>query len=77
MPIPPRPILYEFFAGGGLAGLGLSGFETAFANDIDPVKAAAWRANHARPDRMVEGDVWTLTTADLPGRPEFAGACAP
>ena len=77
MPNPSRPILHEFFAGGGLAGMGLDGFETAFANDIDPVKAATWRANHPHPERMVEGDVWGLSAADLPGRPDVAWASSP
>lgn len=77
MPNPSRPILYEFFAGGGLAGLGLAGFDAVFANDIDPAKAAAWRANHAHPGQMVEGDVWSLTAADLPGRADVAWASSP
>jgi DNA (cytosine-5)-methyltransferase 1 len=37
--------LYEFFAGGGLARLGLApDFACVFANDIDAAKAAAYRA---------------------------------
>ncbi len=77
MPIQPRPILFEFFAGGGLAGLGLSGFETAFANDIDARKAAAWTANHPHPERLHLGDVWDLKTGDLPGRPDVVWASSP
>jgi DNA (cytosine-5)-methyltransferase 1 len=72
---PKAPGLYEFFAGGGLAGLGLAGFRTLFANDIDPAKAASWRANHA--GVLHEGDVWALDTADLPGRPALAWASSP
>ena len=35
--------LYEFFAGGGLARLGLEpDFACVFANDIEPAKAAAY-----------------------------------
>lgn len=70
------PGVYEFFAGGGLAGLGLAGFRTLFANDLDPMKARAWRANH--PDgRLHEGDVWDLTPGDLPGTPDLAWASSP
>lgn len=79
-PGPVRPQAFEFFAGGGLAGLGLAargaGFETAFANDLSPAKARAFRANHpATP--FHEGDVWDLTTADLPGAPALCWASSP
>src|SRR4051812_15561225 len=42
-----RPLaFYEFFAGGGMARLGLGrGWTCAFANDFDPVKADVYRAN--------------------------------
>lgn len=66
---------YEFFAGGGLAALGLNGFETLFANDIDAMKAASWRANHDAP--IHQGDVWAVQTTDLPGRPDLAWASSP
>ena len=69
--------LYEFFAGGGLAGLGLKGFRTVFANDLDPAKAASWRANHADPDVLKLADVWNLTPDDLPGRADLAWASSP
>jgi DNA (cytosine-5)-methyltransferase 1 len=68
----------EFFAGGGLAGIGLAdaGFHTLLANDIDPAKARAFRANH--PDvPLHEGDVWDLTPADLPGTPDLCWASSP
>ena len=75
-----RPTAYEFFAGGGLAGLGLSagaaGIDTVFANDMDPAKARAFVANHPQiPFR--QGDVWSLTLEDLPGRPDLAWASSP
>lgn len=69
--------LYEFFAGGGLAGLGLEGFRTVFANDLDPAKAASWRANHPDPDILRLADVWTLTPDDLPGHADLAWASSP
>ena len=56
---------YEFFAGGGMAGLGLgAGWTCAFANDFDPVKAATYRANFPNlepsgaADHFHEGDVY-------------------
>nr|WP_314437519.1 DNA cytosine methyltransferase [uncultured Brevundimonas sp.] len=75
-----RPSAYEFFAGGGLAGLGLShgpaGIDTVFANDMDAMKAAAFRANH--PDTPFhQGDVWALDVGDLPGRPDLCWASSP
>jgi len=77
--MPIRPTAYEFFAGGGLAGLGLgsdSGIHTVFANDMDPAKARAFVANH--PDiPFVQGDVWTLSPDDLPGAPDLAWASSP
>lgn len=73
------PGLYEFFAGGGLAGMGLAaggaGFRTLFANDIDTKKARAFTANHEAPFRL--GDIWDLSPADLPGRADLAWASSP
>ena len=70
------PEAWEFFAGGGLAGLGLTGFRTTLANDIDAMKARAFRANH--PDTpLIEGDVWALDAAALPGRPDLLWASSP
>ena len=70
---------YEFFAGGGMARLGLGpGWDCAFANDFDPVKAATYRANFADArDHFHEGDVWKLSAADLPGRADLAWASSP
>lgn len=75
----PAPTAFEFFAGGGLAGLGLAaggrGFRTTFANDLDPAKARSFAANHDI--APVVGDVWDLTPADLPGRPDLCWASSP
>ncbi len=76
MSIRPPLTAYEFFAGGGLARLGLEGFETLFANDVDPAKARAYRANFDD-GRLVEADVWSLGAADLPGRADLAWASSP
>lgn len=70
---------YEFFAGGGMARIGLGGrWACAFANDFDPVKAATYRANFPdAAEHFHEGDVWKLTPADLPGRADLAWASSP
>jgi DNA (cytosine-5)-methyltransferase 1 len=70
---------YEFFAGGGMARLGLgAGWICAFANDFDPIKAATYRANFADASaHFREGDVWALDAADLPGRADLAWASSP
>ncbi|SFJ42532.1 DNA cytosine methyltransferase [Caulobacter sp. UNC279MFTsu5.1] len=76
---PPGPVFYEFFAGGGMARLGLGeAWTCAFANDFDPVKAATYRDNH--PDaagHFHEGDVWKIAPADLPGQADLAWASSP
>jgi DNA (cytosine-5)-methyltransferase 1 len=78
--IAPRPGLlpeaWEFFAGGGLAGLGLDGFRIGLANDIDAMKARAFRANHPGVP-LIEGDVWRLDAADLSGAPDLLWASSP
>jgi DNA (cytosine-5)-methyltransferase 1 len=75
----PPFTFYEFFAGGGMARLGLGdGWRCAFANDFDPVKAATYRANFADAGgHFHEGDVGALTPADLPGRVDLAWASSP
>jgi DNA (cytosine-5)-methyltransferase 1 len=68
---------YEFFAGGGMARLGLGeGWDCLFANDFDPVKAAAYRANYGDA-HFSSADVWTLGPSDLPGRADLAWASSP
>ncbi len=57
----------EFFAGGGMARAGLGPeWRCLFANDIDPAKAAAYRANWGDDDFRL-ADVGALTPADIPG----------
>ncbi len=70
---------YEFFAGGGMARLGLGpSWTCAFANDFDPVKAAAYRENFTgAADHFHEGDIWALSAADLPGQADLAWASSP
>ena len=75
----PGRTFYEFFAGGGMARVGLGeGWVCAFANDFDPVKSATYRANFADAgDHFREGDVWKLSADDLPGRADLAWASSP
>jgi C-5 cytosine-specific DNA methylase len=70
---------YEFFAGGGMARLGLGRrWSCAFANDFDPVKASTYRANFADAAcHLHEGDVWALSAAGLNGRADLARASGP
>lgn len=73
-----RPGVYEFFAGGGMARLGLGeGWRTLFANDLCEKKAAAYRANFPPADEFVLRDVRDLRPADLPGAPVLAWASFP
>jgi DNA (cytosine-5)-methyltransferase 1 len=74
-----RLTFYEFFAGGGMARLGLgAGWACAFANDFDATKAAAYRANFPDADHHLrQGDVWALTTETLAGRADLAWASSP
>ncbi len=68
---------WEFFAGGGMARLGLgAGWDCLFANDFDPRKAATYRANFGESDLRC-GDIWDLTAGDLPGRADLAWASSP
>lgn len=70
---------YEFFAGGGMARTGLgAGWVCTFANDFDPMKAAAYRANFpGSEDHLHEGDVWNLNSSNLPGHADLAWASSP
>ncbi|MBB3892595.1 DNA (cytosine-5)-methyltransferase 1 [Phenylobacterium haematophilum] len=70
---------YEFFAGGGMARLGLGpAWACAFANDFDPLKAATYRANFADADaHFHQGDVWAIDPAALPPHADLAWASSP
>lgn len=68
----------EFFAGGGMARIGLGArWRCLFANDMDPMKRAAYGANFGL-DHHHPGDVHALTIAELPGEPaDLAWASSP
>lgn len=69
---------YEFFAGGGMARLGLgSAWKCTFANDICEKKASAYRAFFGPSPELRVADVSRLTTRDLPGVPDLVWASFP
>lgn len=72
------PTYFEFFCGGGMvrAALESSGWNCAFANDIDEKKAASYRANWGS-DELQAGDVAALTAADLPAHADMVWASFP
>ena len=68
---------YEFFAGGGMVRAGLGpAWACAFANDISPAKARAYRANFGGEELWV-GDVHEVAAAQLPGRADLAWGSFP
>jgi len=72
-----RFAFYEFFAGGGMARLGLgSAWQCAFSNEWCPKKAASYRARFGNGELRV-CDVADLTVDDLPGAPTLTWASFP
>ncbi|HMO51672.1 MAG TPA: DNA cytosine methyltransferase [Kiritimatiellia bacterium] len=58
---------YEFFAGGGMARLGLGErWNALFANDVDAHKALAYAENFRPSGELVVGDVNNVSAFDLP-----------
>jgi DNA (cytosine-5)-methyltransferase 1 len=74
----PQFSWYEFFAGGGMARLGLGElWRCAFANEWCEKKAAAYKARFGACDELKVEDVANVLTADLPGRADLAWASFP
>jgi DNA (cytosine-5)-methyltransferase 1 len=68
---------YEFFAGGGMARIGLGpAWRCAFANDVDVAKARAYADNHGSAALAVK-DVREVSPSELPGRADLAWASFP
>lgn len=68
---------YDFFAGGGMARLGLGdAWRCLMANDACPKKAASYAANFGD-DNLLVRDVRSLNPGDLPGRAHLAWASFP
>jgi DNA (cytosine-5)-methyltransferase 1 len=69
---------YEFFAGGGMARLGLgSNWNCTFANDICEKKADAYRAYFGASPELKVTDINQLSTHDLPGSADLVWASSP
>ena len=76
VPIPLN--FFEFFAGGGMARLGLGkSWNCAFANDICEKKAAAYRAFYGESPELVVEDVAKLSSAAFPGTATLVWASFP
>lgn len=74
---PQRPTFYEFFSGGGMARAGLGeNWSCLFANDFDPMKAAAYAANWGDAN-LVCADVMAVKASDLPGVADLVWASFP
>ncbi len=68
----------EFFAGGGLARIGLGDAWTCvFANDISAKKAATYRTNFAPAHELFVGDIHAVSQEHIPGEPVLAWASFP
>lgn len=68
---------YEFFAGAGLARLGLGdNWHCTWANDFDPKKAEVYRRNFPG-DELVEGDVAGVDPSSMPNGADMAWASFP
>lgn len=77
MPEPTFTFL-EFFAGAGMARLGLgSDWKCLLANDIDRTKAAAYSSNFSPADELVLGDVGELSASAITGDADLAWASFP
>jgi DNA (cytosine-5)-methyltransferase 1 len=76
--IGKRSAFYEFFAGGGMARLGLGpDWNCLFANEWSSKKAAAYRANFPLASELKVEDIWNLSIEDLPGQADLAWASFP
>jgi len=72
------PSVYEFFAGGGMARAGLgAGWTCLFANDFDPKKGQAYRANWGTGGELAVGDVREVEAAALPGHADLVWGSFP
>ncbi|HTZ73283.1 MAG TPA: DNA cytosine methyltransferase [Candidatus Aquilonibacter sp.] len=74
----PRRAWYEFFAGGGMARLGLGdNWNCIFSNDISEKKATAYREFFGASPELKVADVTTLTSNDLPDIADLVWASFP
>src|SRR5713226_7914548 len=74
---PEQFAFYEFFAGGGMARLGLgAAWRCTFSNDVCEKKASAYRAYFGDSELKVV-DVAGLTPNDVPGTPTLVWGSFP
>ncbi len=72
------PEFYEFFAGGGMARLGLGPhWNCTFANEWCEKKASTYRSCFGRSPELQVKDVRSLVLGDLPGQPDLVWASFP
>lgn len=77
MSIAPYPF-YEFFAGGGMARLGLGApWHCTFANEWDPKKATVYQSNFEQSEQLTVKDIHTIDSDALPGKAALAWASFP
>jgi DNA (cytosine-5)-methyltransferase 1 len=76
-----RPKVIEFFAGIGLARMGLesAGFRVVWSNDYEPDKKAMYEGHFGtHPDHVFQlGDIGAVTSQDLPQDARLAWASSP
>lgn len=76
-----RPQVLEFFAGIGLARMGLeeAGFRVAWANDYEPDKKALYDSQFGESEEhtFALGDIGKVTASDLPSGASLAWASSP
>jgi len=71
-------MFYEFFAGGGMARMGLGhSWKCLFANDFSPRKVEAYRAYFGQEAHLVPGDVAKLHANNLPDVADLAWGSFP
>ncbi|MGH9682639.1 MAG: DNA mismatch endonuclease Vsr [Candidatus Acidiferrales bacterium] len=69
---------YEFFAGGGMARIGLGDvWQCTLANDWCDKKGAAYKAYFGKSEELKVQDVRSIRTTDLPGTPDMVWASFP
>ena len=70
---------YEFFAGGGMARLGLgAGWRCLYANDISVKKSLVYRRNFNDAQNVLHvGDIAQVKTSELPGQADLAWGSFP
>lgn len=69
---------YDFFAGGGMAGIGLGhNWKCLFANEIDAKKGESYRANRNGGTELLLRDVAQVSVDDIPDTADLVWASFP